>query len=410
MGRFTHWSTWNNWPVLRLFYHYVIGPWRETKVLMSLYLGWMLLVLSMICECNSTLVITAEFYLHLYGAYQLCMDLIRVSRLLDSDGLRTKKTKTRKRRQRKPPDPWFNRAKRRRYRKRMLLRVSKKSSWQWDGTEKEWMADIQETFSYRSLHRSGYQHHFQRTCDLVPGFDLLLRNDSVFDHSFSPHRSRFARYDWGLLSLDQDFDRSHVGQDQTTDVFQDITDCFQLQSVYSCDEDDLPLIFDTGASVSVTPRRSDFISFNSDIAGNFLRGLSERAEVKGVGTVAWKVRDDQGRVHEIKTRAFWVPKADVRLLSPQVYFRQPENMSKGGLFKIDQDGSAVFIFPNTRAKLSFHICDHTRLPVAYVASKYKKRQMDGFNVLDSKGTFTLAFQVRSFQSFLDTAFNSYTKR
>ena len=121
MGRFTHWSTWNNWPVLRLFYHYVIGPWRETKVLMSLYLGWMLLVLSMICECNSTLVITTEFYLHLYGAYQLCMDLIRVSRLLDSDGLRTKKTKIRKRRQRKPPDPWFNRAKRRRYRKRMLL-------------------------------------------------------------------------------------------------------------------------------------------------------------------------------------------------------------------------------------------------------------------------------------------------
>ena len=49
--------------------------------------------------------------------------------------------------------------------------------------------------------------------------------------------------------------------------------------------------------------------------------------VKGVGWVEWLTKDANGQVAVIKTRSYYVPDADIRLMSPQSYFQIHENGS-----------------------------------------------------------------------------------
>jgi hypothetical protein len=95
-------------------------------------------------------------------------------------------------------------------------------------------------------------------------------------------------------------------------------DGMRFQSVFFMDDDPLPVIFDTGATISVSPRESDFISWEEqgDVRTK-LNGLSGCTDVLGIGIVSWTIRDDRGRRHTIRTRAYYVPSTRVRLLSPQ---------------------------------------------------------------------------------------------
>jgi hypothetical protein len=78
--------------------------------------------------------------------------------------------------------------------------------------------------------------------------------------------------------------------------------------------DEIPIVIDTGASWSVTPRVSDFIS-SMEPAIDSLRSLNGSIEVHGVGTVEWVIQDQNGVVKTIRTKALFVPSGDVRLLS-----------------------------------------------------------------------------------------------
>ena len=78
---------------------------------------------------------------------------------------------------------------------------------------------------------------------------------------------------------------------------------------------DFAAILDTGASMTVTPFKTDFVSYEP-VTGRVLKGLTKGTNVEGVGIVNWKI-DVGGTVVELKLRALHVPAADVRLLSPQ---------------------------------------------------------------------------------------------
>jgi hypothetical protein len=93
-------------------------------------------------------------------------------------------------------------------------------------------------------------------------------------------------------------------------------------SVYcSHKEDCIPIVIDTGASVSVTPVLTDFIGPLRPCATANLKGLSGSTEVIGEGTVNWLVRDMFGNKRKIRTTAYYVPEASIRLFSPQTYFK-----------------------------------------------------------------------------------------
>ena len=79
--------------------------------------------------------------------------------------------------------------------------------------------------------------------------------------------------------------------------------------------EDLFAIVDTGASMSVTAHRSDFIDYEPQ-ADKVLKGLSAGASIAGIGTVLWQT-EVNGRKHDLKLKALHVPESNARLLSPQ---------------------------------------------------------------------------------------------
>ena len=51
------------------------------------------------------------------------------------------------------------------------------------------------------------------------------------------------------------------------------------------DEDKFNVIWDTGASVSITPNKRDFIEFNTEVENSYLEGVSKDLKVEGEGIV-----------------------------------------------------------------------------------------------------------------------------
>jgi hypothetical protein len=109
-------------------------------------------------------------------------------------------------------------------------------------------------------------------------------------------------------------------------------------SVYSSHKDDcVPIVIDTGASVSVTPVLTDFLGPLHPCATANLKGLSDTTEVIGEGTVNWLVRDMFGNKRKIRTPAYFVPEASIHLFSPQTYFKE----KKAGSLHITHDQTTL---------------------------------------------------------------------
>ena len=83
---------------------------------------------------------------------------------------------------------------------------------------------------------------------------------------------------------------------------------------------EVPIIIDTGASFSVTPMLSDFVSDIQPSPIGSLQSLDAPIQVHGKGTIEWEVQDKNGTVRTIRTNALYIPTASVRLFSPQCYF------------------------------------------------------------------------------------------
>lgn len=77
-----------------------------------------------------------------------------------------------------------------------------------------------------------------------------------------------------------------------------------------------PVIWDSGASISISPDRNDFVGpLESPPFGMKLQGIAKNLRVEGIGHVAWSFIDVTGRLRTLKVKALLVPKASVRLLS-----------------------------------------------------------------------------------------------
>ena len=113
-------------------------------------------------------------------------------------------------------------------------------------------------------------------------------------------------------------------------------------------ETDLPIVFDTGCSLSVSPFKSDFVGDLEEPDVNDMRGLSDSVKVCGMGSVEWVVRDANGNVGTIRTRAYYIPQATIRLFCPQEYIHEHKNtraiLDKPGVELIIAGGHKLF-FP-----------------------------------------------------------------
>ena len=106
----------------------------------------------------------------------------------------------------------------------------------------------------------------------------------------------------------------------------ELTALSQRMTVYLSNQGDdlLPIVIDSGASISLTANYNDFDGPIRPATITELQGLSHTTKVHGVGQVKWTVRDVFGTTRTIKTQAYYVPEATVRLFSPQTYFHEQQ--------------------------------------------------------------------------------------
>ena len=91
-------------------------------------------------------------------------------------------------------------------------------------------------------------------------------------------------------------------------------------------ESSFPIIWDTGASVCVTPTRTDFISYNNETDINEVKGLGGKvSSVIGQGYVIWSVHDTQGSLRHLKLKAYHIPNCKSRLISTNALLTSYKN-------------------------------------------------------------------------------------
>jgi hypothetical protein len=198
-----------------------------------------------------------------------------------------------KHRRRPRHEPWFGRRQRARWRAR-LARIDH-TRWEWDGTPSEWLASWFQDNSHRFLHLNTYSSYFDGLCSVNPDLILILLGHSPFD--FDGYNDQVV-LDWGFLDIDGPLTdtSSHAVDSSRVLPSRLFSDGLRFQSIFFTDADAYPVVFDTGATISVSPCAQDFISWESQ--GNLttkLHGLTASTDVMGVGIVRWTIRNDKGR-------------------------------------------------------------------------------------------------------------------
>ena len=130
-------------------------------------------------------------------------------------------------------------------------------------------------------------------------------------------------------------------------------------------EKEMPIVFDTGASFSVTPILEDFVSPLAEPDVQEMTGLADKVAIKGIGWVEWNIRDMHGVVGRIRTHAYYVPEATIRLFSPQTYFQ--EDLTTPCEVCMNRHRLTLTSHDETDLEFPFHPC--TNLPVMYVDSR-----------------------------------------
>ena len=127
----------------------------------------------------------------------------------------------------------------------------------------------------------------------------------------------------------------------------------------SCRTGELPIVIDTGASMSITPVLSDFAVHPTPSTTKSLGSLTTaKTTISGEGMATWLIKDFNGITRSLSTTAYYVPDATIRLFSPQVYIR--ENPTNSSLL-LDSEGIAMTLTCGTI--LRFPLQKGSNLPI-----------------------------------------------
>jgi len=80
----------------------------------------------------------------------------------------------------------------------------------------------------------------------------------------------------------------------------------------------VPIILDTGASISISPYSTDFIGEIKPVQNITLKGIASGLTVTGIGTIQYTFQNDSNEHQQITlNQCLYVPQCSVRLLCPQ---------------------------------------------------------------------------------------------
>ena len=196
-----------------------------TVSLLLMLLGWILyrqiLWIPTVTEFISRLILAYKHFLALLDAYK------------STDKLGTKiiKRKRKGKKLRRPKQVWFG----------CCQRLNGRRIQEQRKTE---LQELRETYTinkHRYLHLESYATEFQILLDRIVDFDLLFGANESFVHRTS--RSSECKTVF------------HTNSPTVLDT----QDILEFQTVYLSRLDTIPIVFDTGACISVSPVKDDFI-------------------------------------------------------------------------------------------------------------------------------------------------------
>ena len=120
-----------------------------------------------------------------------------------------------------------------------------------------------------------------------------------------------------------------------------------------------PVIFDSGASLAISPSRSDFVGAIKPTPGLRLGGMANGMIIEGKGIVEWTFRSGNTTII-VKSECYLVPDSKVRLISPQRLFNKPAGII--GEFSVRWEGA--YLKFNGIPRLDIEYDERTKLPTA----------------------------------------------
>ena len=98
-------------------------------------------------------------------------------------------------------------------------------------------------------------------------------------------------------------------------------DIYLPKGLYSTGTRGIPIIFDSGCSVVVSPSKADF-GDTLIPSTKIIVWLRVTVKVKVEGIVQWGFKDDNGFSQVVRVKSYYIPTSTVRHFSPQSYFMQ----------------------------------------------------------------------------------------
>ena len=246
---------------------------------------------------------------------------------------------------------------------------------------------------WRVLHTSVLPDVWDSICKINPDIVSMILggDDSMIQsgHLGSNHRLLNLAFHSGSSVLDL------TDATSTSNLFR-FHSVFHVQDM----EHGAPIVFDSGASTTITPYKSDFVegvNTNPDAIGSSqILGIGANAAVKGVGRIRLSVYTDSGAKREIITDALYVPDARIRLLSVCRY--REEYSGQGCSFLLDDFG-CTFTFPKSQGggKITFDYRGDNYIPKTTAYSQRfgksaSRQDKNAFMILDNSNVNLTAAQ------------------
>lgn len=257
--------------------------------------------------------------------------------------VRERDKKGKKRRFRK--EPWYKRAIRRRQRQRFTSTNRQISPWPWEDTEEDWWDQWFDLYRHRFLRYQHYGKEYVQWVDKLNCANPLAQHEQLLMRR--TYRCITSREESGFFTMTGE---ATLSESQTDDRYHwmDDLDGDSNHHVAFVNGKQIEVVFDTGATISISPNKDDFVSWEASQKNLTISGITNKASVCGVGQVEWTVHDDNGNEQRIATRAYYVPAAQIRLFSPQAYFRdrkKQQTANDKSWFGMNPDGY-MFVWEN----------------------------------------------------------------
>ena len=281
---------------------------------------------------------------------------------------------------------WFKRRKKRLKR----LRVSKDNDHlEEDSDDEDWW-DIGKPMKpsppplHRVLHKIGdsIANDFDELCYKSPILTSLIGPDERFGVDF-PLNSKRSQRTCELL---------YYGGQQVIDLTKitSVDHTLRWQTSYYTMKGSR-IVFDSGASISISPNKDDFIELDTrpeTVQRLSLNTVSNKVQVKGVGKARFMVYTDSGQTRYLETTAFWVPDSSVTLFSVCRYCWETKD---GARFQVDDDGCSFhFTKSSGGGKMKFNISEHNFLPTTSAFQQFTEdvektsRASRTYNIVDTQ--------------------------